>query len=416
MKSISLCFQIHQPYRLRTYRFFDIAKDHYYYDDFQNKYIMRRIAERCYLPANRILLSLIQEYGSAFKVSFAISGSALDQFEAYTPEVIESFKQLAKTGSVEFLGTTYDYSLASLKNKDEFTRQVVHHQKRIKELFGKTPKVFSNTELIYNDEIGETLSGLGFDAQLTEGAKHVLGWKSPNFVYSNANNKDFALLLRNFQLSDDLAWRFSNQSWDAYPLTSDKFAAWLHNVSEEEQCINLSFSYDVFGERQPSESGIFEFLRYLPQSVFNYSDLSFKTPSEIIKESLPVAPLYVPHAISWADEERDLTPWIGNDLQHEAFDMLYKIESKLKTCQDEKLLADWRRLQAADHFYYMNTKWFAGGSKYQYYNPYNSPYDAFINYMNVLSDLYIRLDTLLSEAELKTITKAKGKKVAAIHN
>lgn len=392
MQSVCLYFQVHQPYRLKKYRFFNLGNDHYYYDDYLNKSIVERVAAKSYIPMNNLLLDLIKKHGDAFKVSFSISGSALDQFQEYAPHVLDSFRQLAQTGNVEFLAETYAHSLAGMKSKEEFIRQIKMHKEKIKELFGLSPQTFRNTELIYSDEIGKTVADLGFKTMLTEGAKHILGWKSPNFVYTNAINPRLKVLLRNFRLSDDIAFRFSNQDWSEWPLTSDKFSDWLSQMEPKEQVANLFMDYETFGEHQWVETGIFEFMRNLPEKVLNKSNLSFKTPSEVVKEYQPVADIHVPNPISWADEERDLTAWLGNEIQDEAFDKLYAVETAMRNCQDPGLQRDWLKLQASDHFYYMCTKWFSDGDVHEYFTPYSSPYEAFINFMNVLSDFHIRLD------------------------
>ncbi|MCD6113029.1 MAG: polysaccharide deacetylase family protein [Bacteroidales bacterium] len=392
MRSICFYFQVHQPFRLRTYRFFDIGKNHNYYNDYENEFIARRVADKCYLPMNKLLLDLINEYGSSFKVSFSISGTALDQFEKYTPDVLDSFKQLAGTGCVEFLAETYSHSLSALKSKKEFFTQINEQSKKIEALFGQKPKTFRNTELIYSDEIGAMIAEMGFDTMLTEGAKHVLGWKSPNYMYCNAINPKLKLLLKNFQLSDDIAFRFSQQSWNEWPLTTEKFVDWLNAIDAKQEVVNLFMDYETFGEHQWKETGIFEFMKALPKMVFSKSNYTFNTPAELSKKLQPVSAIYVPHPISWADEERDLTAWLGNELQDEAFDNLYSIEEKVNNCDDEQILKDWRYLQTSDHFYYMCTKWFSDGDVHKYFNPYGTPYEAFINYMNVLSDFKIRVD------------------------
>lgn len=392
MKSICLYFQVHQPNRLRTFRFFDIGENNDYYDDYNNRFIMQRIAQKCYLPMNNLLLDLIKEFGSAFKVSFSISGIALEQFEAYAPEVLESFKQLAKTGNVEFLAETYAHSLSSLKDTDEFIQQVEMHEKRIKELFGQKPTTFRNTELIYSDEIGDTVANMGYDVMLTEGAKHVLGWRSPNVMYANAINPKLKLLLKNFRLSDDIAFRFSQQSWSEWPLTTDKFTGWMNDIDKKDEVINLFMDYETFGEHQWEETGIFEFMSALPAAIFKRTDFKFATPKELGKELQPVAPIHVPYPISWADEERDITAWLGNDLQTEAFNILYALSKKVALSNDKKIKKDWLNLQTSDHFYYMSTKWFSDGDVHKYFNPYDSPYDAFINYMNVLTDYTLRIN------------------------
>lgn len=391
MRTICFYFQVHQPFRLKRYRFFEIGHDHNYYDEYANYSILRKIADKCYLPANQIIFDLIQKHGKKFKVAFSLSGAVIDQFEKYTPEVLDSFKKLADTGCVEFLSETYAHSLASLKSKTEFFEQVHAHAQKIKKHFGQTPTAFRNTELVYSDAIGEMVSELGFKVMLTEGAKHVLGWKSPNYMYYSANNPKLKLLLKNFILSDDIAFRFSNKGWQGWPLTAEKYVEWLNRANPKEEVINLYMDYETFGEHQWAESGIFEFLKSLPETVFKNSDFTFHTPSELADLMQPVAPVHVPYPISWADEERDLTAWLGNDLQKEAFENLYNLESLVKKSNDPALLRDWTYLQASDHFYYMSTKFFSDGDVHSYFNPYDTPYDAFINYMNVLSDFTIRL-------------------------
>ncbi len=392
MRSICLYFQVHQPFRLRTYRFFDIGDKHDYFDDFNNRMIMQRVAAKSYLPMNKILLGLIKEFGAAFKVSFSISGAAIEQFEAYAPEVLESFQELAKTGNVEFLAETYNHSLSSLNNKDEFVRQVNMHAEKTKELFGKKPVSFRNTELIYSDEIGSIVADMGYQVMLTEGAKHILGWRSPNLLYANAINPKLKLLLRNFRLSDDIAFRFSLQSWSEWPLTTGKFTNWLNDLEENEEVVNLFMDYETFGEHQWEETGIFDFFRALPGRILAGSGFTFSTPAELSKKLQPVSPIRVPFPISWADEERDITAWLGNDMQEEAFGKLNALSGKLKECDDGQIKKDWLFLQTSDHFYYMATKWFSDGDVHKYFNPYNSPYDAFLNYMNVLSDFIIRVN------------------------
>lgn len=394
MQTILLYFQVHQPFRLKDYKFFDIGNDHYYYDDYLNESIMRKVAEKCYLPANTILLDLINKYAGKFRFAFSISGIALDQFELYAPEVLDSFKKLADTGHVEFLSETYSHSLVSLKNKEEFRLQVEKHRQKIKSLFNIEPKVFRNTELIYSDEIGAMVYDLGYEAMLTEGAKHVLGWKSPNYLYTNAINQKLKVLLKNFKLSDDIAFRFSDKTWNEYPLTTDKFVGWLNDLDKNDELINLFMDYETFGEHQWAETGIFEFLKALPATVFKNSNISFSVPSEIVKEYQPIGSVSVPNPVSWADEERDLTAWLGNPLQEQAFNKLYSLLAKLRKIDDPVLNKDFDYLQVSDHFYYMATKFFSDGDVHSYFNPYDSPYEAFINYMNILSDFEIRINAL----------------------
>ncbi|QKG79280.1 glycoside hydrolase family 57 protein [Tenuifilum thalassicum] len=401
MKTICFYFQVHQPFRLRRYRFFDIGKNHDYFDDFANKSIMRKVAEKCYLPTNKLMLDLIKEYGLRFKIAYSISGTALDQFELYAPDVLESFQKLAETGSVEFLAETYSHSLSALKSREEFTKQVKAHTEKLEKLIGYKPKAFRNTELIYSDEIGAMVADLGFNTMLTEGAKHILGWKSPNFVYSNAINPKLRLLLKNFRLSDDIAFRFSNRDWSEWPLTTEKYVHWLNNINPNEEIVNLFMDYETFGEHQWAETGIFDFMRALPDRVFTNSNFEFLTPSEAAQKHQPVALLHVPHPISWADEERDLTAWLGNELQDSAFNELYSLAEMVEKTNDPDIKRDWLYLQTSDHFYYMCTKWFSDGDVHKYFNPYDSPYDAFINYMNVLSDFTLRLKKKLIESPVE---------------
>jgi alpha-amylase len=394
-KTLCLYFQVHQPDRLRRYRFFDIGKDHVYYDEFSNRNILCKVAERCYLPTNKLMLELIKKHNGAFRISYSISGTVLEQFEKYMPEVLDSFKALAKTGCVEFIGETYAHSLAVLSDPKEFEEQVKMHSDAIERYFGQRPKTFRNTELVYSDEIGNKVAKMGFTTMLTEGAKHVLGWKSPNYVYTNAISPKLKILLRNFRLSDDIAFRFSDKGWSEYPLTTEKYITWLNKVDKKDEVVNLFMDYETFGEHQWEMSGIFDFLRYLPNKVLSQTDYEFLTPSETTKKHQPIAPIKVPFAISWADEERDLTAWLGNELQNEAFNKLYALGKSVKATNDKALLKDWRSLQNSDHLYYMSTKWFSDGDVHKYFNPYDTPYDAFINYMNVLSDFTLRVNKKL---------------------
>ena len=398
-KSICLYFQVHQPTRLRQYRFFDIGKDSHYYDDFANRSILRRIATKCYLPMNQLLLDLIRKNGGKFKVAFSISGSAMEQFERYAPDVVDSFRALAATGSVEFLSETYYHSLASLNSPSEFEHQVLKHKAAVEKLFGVTPKTFRNTELIYSNDIGKAVSKLGFKTMLTEGAKHILGWRSPNFIYSGETARSMKLLLRNAPLSDDIAFRFSNREWSDWPLTAEKYLSWLKEADGE--IINLFMDYETFGEHQSSSSGIFDFMGALPEAVISDGTFEFVTPSEAASKHKSVSSLDVPDAISWADEERDLSAWLGNELQQEACQKVYAMTEKLSIVNDEELWADFGHLQESDHFYYMCTKFFSDGEVHKYFNPYDTPYEAFINFMNVLSDFQIRLDEKRAALDVK---------------
>ncbi len=388
MKTICFYFQIHQPFRLKRYRFFDIGNDHYYYDDFQNEDIIRRIAERCYIPANRLMLDLIKSSGGKFKAAFSISGTALEQMEIYTPEVLDGFRELAKTGNVEFLTETYAHSLSSLGDHEEFKDQVKQHKDKIYSTFGVKPKVFRNTELIYSDEISDIVYKLGYKGMLTEGAKHVLGWKSPNYVYTSISQPQLKLLLKNDRFSEDLSIRFNNYSWSEYPLTADKYMSWIASTPEEEQIINLFMNYDVLGSFHPAESGIFDFFRALPRFAAE-KGIGFSLPSEVFTLMKPVGAISVPFPMSWVDEEKDCSSWLGNVLQQEAFSKINRISERVRLLDDKRIRQDWNYLQSSDHFYYMNTK--HPGERG--FSPYDNPYDAFNNYMNVLSDFIFRVES-----------------------
>ena len=361
MKAICFYFQIHQPFRLKNYRFFDIGNDHYYYDDFANDEIITRIAQRSYLPANAMLLDMIKQYGK------------------------------------KFISETYAHSLASLEDPDEFVAQVKDHDKKIFQLFGKHPVVFRNTELIYDDDISAMVQNMGFKGVITEGAKHILGWKSPNYVYSSPVAPKLKLLLKNSKLSDDISFRFSNPDWASYPLTADKYIDWIASLPEEEQLVNLFMNYETFGEMQPRESGIFEFMKALPRFAAE-KGIEFFTPSEVISKMKSVGEMPVMHPISWADEARDTSAWLGNTLQQEAVKKLYSIGERVRLCQDRRIKQDWYYLQASDHFFYMSTKHNEDGSVHSHYSPYDSPYTAFTNYMNVLSDFMIRVQEQYPES------------------
>ncbi|MCQ2153327.1 MAG: glycoside hydrolase family 57 protein [Bacteroidales bacterium] len=392
-RSICFYFQVHQPTRLRQYRFFDIGKDSHYYDDFANRTILDRIAAKCYLPMNELLLEQIKKHKGKFRVAFSISGSALEQFDRYAPEVTESFLKLAKTGCVEFLNETYYHSLSSIVSPTEFRHQVLKHREAIEEHFGVTPKAFRNTELVYSDAIGAQVGDMGFTTMLAEGARHIMGWRSPDYVYSCDTRDSLNLLLRNYRLSDDIAFRFSDSNWQEYPLTAEKYLGWLKAADGD--VINLFMDYETFGEHQPSSTGIFEFMKALPGVVLKDKEFEFRTPSEVTAAHGSVSPLSAPEAISWADEERDLTAWLGNALQKDAFKKLYDLSEKLSIIDDPVLWTDWGHLQESDHLYYMCTKFFTDGDMHKYFNPYETPFEAFINYMNVLSDFIIRVNEML---------------------
>ncbi|MEG2164544.1 MAG: glycoside hydrolase family 57 protein [Bacteroidales bacterium] len=390
MRTICFYFQIHQPFRLKRYRFFDIGNDHYYYDDFNNEEIIRRIAQRSYIPANHTILEMIKASDGKVKVAFSISGVALEQLEIYVPEFIDSMRELSKTGCVEFLSETYAHSLSSLIDNEEFINQIKAHDDKIEMLFGQRPKIFRNTELIYSDDIAAVVASLGFKGMITEGAKHVLGWKSPNYLYTPASAPKMKLLLKNYKLSDDITFRFSNYAWNEYPLTADKYISWIASMPEKEQVVNLFMTYDALGELQPAEAGIFDFMKALPRFAAE-NNVTFSTPSEVVSKLKPVDILSVNDPISWADEERDTSAWLGNVLQKEAFNKLYSVAERVRLCDDLRLKQDWNYLQTSDHFYYMCTKHFADGAVHSNYSPYDSAYEAFTNYMNVLSDFIVRV-------------------------
>src|SRR5664280_1178264 len=396
-KAICFSFQVHQPFRLKRYRFFDLGHDHYYYDDFSNESIMRKVADKCYLPANSIILDLIQKNKGKFKVTFSLSGLAINQFRLYAPEVLDSFRKLAETGMVEFLAETNSHSLVSLRSRSEFERQINNHKEMLKQFLGVEPTSFRNTELIYSDTIGSWVADMGFKSMLTEGAKHVLGWKSPNFLYCNSLNPRLKVLLRNFVLSDDIAFRFSNRNWISWPLTADKYASWINKLAPKSELINIFLDYETFGEHNWKETGIFDFLSHMPGAILKKTPFKFMTTTEIAETLQPISAISIPSPISWADEERDITACLGNELQVAALDKLYSLSGKVNKCEDDLIKKDWEYLQSSDHFYYMATKCFSDGAVHAYFNPYETPYDAFMNYMNVLSDFEIRLRKLFPD-------------------
>lgn len=419
MKTICFYFQIHQPFRLKRYRFFDIGSDHYYYDDFNNEEIIRDIARKSYLPANQTLLEMIRNSDRKFKVAFSISGVALEQLEIYVPEFFDSMRELVATGCVEFLSETYSHSLSSLTDPVEFERQVRMHADKIQALFGQTPTVIRNTELIYSDEISELIAQMGFKGVITEGAKHILGWKSPNYVYESATNPDLKLLLKNSKLSDDISFNFSKYDWSEYPLTADKFMNWIGALPEGEDVVNLFMNYEVLGSMQPAGTGIFEFMKALPLYA-EKNGIAFATPSETIAAHKPAGIFSVTHPISWADEERDTSAWLGNILQKEACNRLYSVAERVRLCNDRRLLQDWDYLQSSDHFYYMSTKRKSDGAMHRLFSPYDSPYEAFTNYMNVLSDFIVRVqqqypDSIENEELNALITTIQNQSIEIQH-
>jgi len=407
MVSVCFYFQVHQPYRVRKYTIFDIGKnDDYFKDNSEtnrnNERILRKVANKCYLPANAVLLELLERHPE-FKISFSFSGVFLEQLEEYAPDVLESFKRLIDTGRVEVLAETYYHSLSFLYSKGEFREQVRLHKELVQRLFGVTPRVFRNTELTYNNELAKEIEAMGYDGIICEGVDHILGWRSPNFVYRPKGSSKIKVLTKNYKMSDDIAFRFSNKGWEEWPLTVPKYVHWVNSINGNGNTLNLFMDYETFGEHQWEDTGIFEFMRHFPGEILKHPDNDFKTPSEVINSYEAFGEYDVPNIISWADIERDLSAWLGNEIQHAAINKVYSIGHRVLKTKDKKLIHDWRKLQTSDHFYYMCTKWFNDGDVHKYFNPYESPYDAFINFMNVLQDLELRLEKYEEEPGEKSL-------------
>ncbi len=393
---ICLYFQVHQPYRLGRFRYFDIGRGGGYFDDEKNRSILDKVSQKCYLPATRLLQELSVAYPDRFKCAFSFSGMVLEQMMHFHAESLSEFQKLATMPGVEILAETYSHSLSALVSRSEFEQQVKRHDGLVEMLFSRKPRVLRNTELIYSDEIAAYTAAMGYSGMLAEGADRILGWKSPNYLYVAKNAPTLGLLLKNYRLSDDIAFRFSQPDWNEGPLTAEKFVHWLNAIPEDEPLVNLFMDYETFGEHQWAESGIFDFLRALPDAVFRYSDFEFITPSEALSKLKPADEISMPEPVSWADEARDLSAWLGNPLQDDAFESLYRLRSMVSDCRDEQIQKDWQKLQTSDHFYYMCTKFFADGDVHKYFNPYDSPYEAFVNYMNVLADFELRLKSSLA--------------------
>lgn len=383
MKEICLYAQVHQPYRLARFRVFDIGTGAPAFDDAANAEILRRVADKCYLPANARLAQQIRESNGRFKLALSLSGVLLEQLERWAPDALASFQDLVATGGVEVLGETYYHSLAALAGEAELVEQVERHRRMIERLFHRRPTVFRNTELIYWDGLAPLVRRLGFAAMLCEGADHVLGWRSPNHVYAAHDEPALRLLPRNYRLSDDVGFRFSQRGWDGWPVTAEKYADWI--AASPGASVHLFLDYETFGEHQWSETGIFDFLSALPQACFARG-VGFVHPGTLARRP-PVAPLRFPRPTSWADQERDLTAWLGNRLQEAAHRRLYELREPVRSTGNASLVERWRRLTTSDHVYYMCTKWFADGDVHKYFSPYESPYDAFVAFMNVLEDL-----------------------------
>lgn len=390
MASVCFYFQVHQPLRLRRYSVFDTDSD--YFDDFRNAEICRKVAIKCYAPATRLLKQMIQEHDGKFRVAFSLTGCAIEQFQRYTPELIEAFGALADTGCVEFLSETYHHSLAYLFSPDEFCDQIELHRVAMQSLFKQTPRIFRNTELVYDNQLARLVASMGYAGVLAEGADQLLRDRSPNFLYGSPGIDGLKVLLKNYRLSDDIAFRFSNRDWPQWPLTAEKFAGWINQINGSGNVCNLFVDFETFGEHQWADTGIFDFLRYLPQHVLANPANDFLTPSQVVDRYPVVGEVDVPQTISWADTERDLSAWLGNAMQTNAMHELFKLEKPLKAHGDPRLLADWRMLTSSDHFYYMCTKYWSDGDVHKYFSPYESPYDSYINFMNVLDNIKARLE------------------------
>jgi alpha-amylase len=394
MTSLVFYFQVHQPHRLRRYRFFDIGRSDQYFDDAENRRILERVAEKCYLPMNALLLRLVERHGGRFRCAFSVSGTALEQMERWSPQTLASFQRLAATGCVEFLGETSHHSLSALGDRDEFAAQVEDQASRVEELFGRRPTVFRNTELILSNDIARMAENLGFEGILGEGADHLLGWRSPHRVYRPEGSQRIKLLLRSYRLSDDIAFRFSNRAWSEWPLRAERFASWVHALPEEDRFVGLFMDYETFGEHQWRDTGIFDFMEALPSAVLTHPRFRFETPTEVVRSSDSTARLDVPHPVSWADAERDLTAWLDNAMQVASHTAVYQLATKVRelaAAGDTEVLATWRKLTTSDHFYYMCVKFFSDGDVHKYFSPYATPHDAYIALANVLADFGARL-------------------------
>lgn len=394
MKSLVLYLHVHQPYRIRHYTVFDAVQDHNYFDDApdareNNEAVFRKVAEKSYLPTNRKLLDLLERHPS-FKLSLSITGTVIEQMRRWAPEVLESFVALTNTGRVEIVGETYYHSLAFFYSRSEFEAQVEKHKLLVQEIFGQTPTAFRNTELSYNNDLAYWADQKGYQAVITEGWDSILGWKSPNFVYRPAHTQNIKLLMKNYKLSDDIAFRFGDRDWKEWPLTADKFAHWLAETHDAE-VFNLFMDYETFGEHQWEASGIFEFLDHLPAEWLKTPDNNFATISEAASSYSAQDQIDCPQTVTWADTERDLSAWLGNNMQQDAIRALYGLEQDVLASNDQQLIDDWRKLQTSDHFYYMCTKWFNDGDIHAYFSPYETPYIAVMNFMNAWRDMQFRV-------------------------
>ncbi len=403
MASLCLYFQVHQPIRLRPdFDYFAIGNHQDYEDHDRNKEILTRVAQNCYLKTNQILLDLINTHKGAFRVAFSLSGIVMDQLAQWAPEVLVTFAKLRDTGAVEFLSETYYHSLASLASEKEWKRQVRLHRETMMKYFGVEPRVVRNTELIYKNDLALVAESMGFRGIIAEGVESVLGWRSPHFVYQPEGASLIKLLLKDYHLSDDIAFRFSDRQWKEWPLDASKYAMWLKTAGEVGDTINLFLDYETFGEHHKESTGIFEFLRHLPGEVFKQTSLTFMTPSEVIKNYQSVAPLNFAHNTSWADREKDISAWLGNHLQNASFAAVYAMEKDVLASKNQDLIHAWGKLQTSDYFYYMCTKPYTDGEVHSYFNPHASPYDAFIVFANVLNEFKLKLKNV---AKTRKITR-----------
>ena len=419
MKTICLYFEIHQIIHLKRYRCFDIGSDHYYYDDYANEQGINEVAERSYIPALRTLIDMAKENEGAFKVALSISGVALEQLEIHAPAVIELLHELNATGCCEFLCEPYSHGLSSLANEECFCEEVERMRTKLKDYFGQEPQVFRNSSLIYDNEIGSMVANMGFKGMLIEGAKHVLGWKSPHYLYHCIENPDLKLLMRDFKLSDDICLRFSNNEWSEYPLFADKYIGWLASMPENEQVINIFMELSALGMSQPLSSNILDFLKALPICA-KQAGITFSTPSEVVSKLKSVDGMDVPYPMSWTDEERDISPWLGNVMQREAFNKLYSVAERVYLCEDRRVKQDWDYLQASNNFRFMTTK---DTGVFLNRGIYDSPFDAFTNYMNILGDFLKRVNSLYPVdmdneelGSLLTTIKNQGEELEALRS
>ncbi len=413
MLSVCPYFHVHQPYRVKRYRVFDIGNDSEYFNDeggsdLNNRKIVDKVANKSYRPTNKILKGLLDKHPE-FRFNLSFSGTVLDQFEAYAPDVLESFQELVATGRVEILADTYHHSLAFFYSVPEFERQVKQHEERVKQLFGVKPKVFRNTELSYRNDLAKWCEDNGYIGIMAEGWEKYLGWRSPNYLYNPAGCSKIKVLLKNYKLSDDVAFRFGNKDWNNYPLQADTFASWIHAHHGDGQTVNLFMDYESFGEHQWEDTGIFEFLKALPEMVLRHPETTFKTATETVQSYEATGEYDVPDVLTWADTDRDLTAWTGNDIQRDAISATYRMEDDVMNTKRKDIIETWRKLQTSDHFYYMCTKWSNDGDVHAYFSPYESPYEAYIAFMNALSDLQLRVKSVLSERKIKESKKEKKK-------